>query len=381
MEVLTAAVVGTGLIGTSVALALVRRGVVVHLLDRDPGAARVAAERGAGLFGPPAEPVDLAVLAVPPGQVARVLAEQQRHGLARSYTDVASVKEQPLAAAAAEGCDLSLYAGGHPMAGSEESGPLAARAELFVGKPWVLTPSRFSSPAAVARVRRLAELCGAVPVTMGTREHDRAVALVSHAPHLVASLMAARLEHAPEAAVSVAGQGVRDVTRIAAGDAGLWGDILGANAAEVAEVLAELARDLELTVAALLQLAGGEPQQRVDGGAGLRGVLVRGRAGRARVAPVQVAPVQAAPVRAVAAKAAAQRPAGTVSVLVGEHPQAVARLFAEVDSLTQGRVALVPRRPPGRTAGGIGLVDLTVAPESVDELVDELCGRGWPALC
>jgi prephenate dehydrogenase len=117
----TAAVVGTGLIGTSAGLALSGRGVCVHLLDVDESAARAAAARGAGTVGRPEAPVDLAVIAVPPGLVARVLEQEQRRGLARSYTDVASVKSGMTSAVLRGAPRPGSFVGGHPMAGSEHS--------------------------------------------------------------------------------------------------------------------------------------------------------------------------------------------------------------------------------------------------------------------
>lgn len=131
----TMAVVGTGLIGTSVALAARLRGVTVFLSDRDPLAARTAAALGAGLAEEPVGPVDLAVLAVPPSMVGGVLARAQRRFLARSYTDVASVKSLPVRMVLSQAPDPARFVGGHPMAGRERSGPLAARADLFHGRP------------------------------------------------------------------------------------------------------------------------------------------------------------------------------------------------------------------------------------------------------
>ncbi|MGW0334184.1 prephenate dehydrogenase [Streptomyces sp. NPDC003011] len=358
-----AAVIGTGLIGTSVALALTGRGVTVHLLDRDPAAARTAAAMGAGITDEPSCPVDLAVLAVPPAGVGRVLAEMQRRGLAHHYTDVASVKERPLAEAAAAGCDLSTYAGGHPLAGLERSGPAAARADLFRDKPWVLTPSPRTTRATLARALRLVQLCGARPVMMRQDEHDRAVALISHTPHLVASLMAARLEHAPESAVRLSGQGVRDVTRVAAGNPDLWNDILGTNASAVSEVLVELADDLLVTARALAGFTvgrSGDEGERAT--AGLRDVLVRGRAGRARIpAPRQVPAARSA-----------------VSVLVGDHPDVLARLLSDMGGT---RVAVEGLALDPGVDRAMGVVDLMVDPGAAEDLVDELCSLGWPALC
>lgn len=279
----SAAVVGTGLIGTSIALALRGRGVTTHLLDQNPEAARIAADLGAGVVGLPRTPVDLAILAVPPQHVASALHEYQRLNLADDFTDAASVKAKPQAEAAALGCDLSRYVGGHPMAGREQSGPLAAQGDLFRGRPWVLTPASTVGRRAVDRAVELAELCGAHPVVMGHEQHDRAVALISHTPHLVASLLAGRLLHGEESELQLAGQGLRDVTRIAAGDTELWTDILGSNAGAVADVLAELALDLRVVVDALRDLGAEAPERYSTSRAHLTTALVRGVQGRGRI--------------------------------------------------------------------------------------------------
>jgi prephenate dehydrogenase len=284
----SAVVVGTGLIGTSVALALTGRGVDTYLLDRDPEAALTAAATGAGTAGRPGFPVDLAVIAVPPRHTASVLREAQQSSLARYFTDVASVKEGPQREAAEYGCDLARYVGGHPMAGSERSGPLAARADLFHGRPWILTPSAHSHDDAVGCVLDLVEACGARAQFMEHAEHDRAVALTSHAPHLVSSLLAARLLHSDETQLGVAGQGLRDTTRIAGGDSGLWTDILGSNAVAVADVLRELALDLHVVLGALRDLDDADPQARRRGLAELGAALRRGAQGHARI-PVRSA--------------------------------------------------------------------------------------------
>jgi len=267
-------IVGTGLLGTSVALALRSAGADVWLTDRDDRTLALAVDRGAGTPGPPPRPVDLCVLAVPPGAVADVLCDAQRAGYAAAYTDVASVKAVPLRVAAELGCDLSTFVGGHPMAGGERSGPQAARADLFTGRPWVLTPTPATSPAALGAARALALACGGEPVVLSPDEHDRAVAVVSHVPHLLAALAAARLADAPAALVALAGQGVRDVTRVAASDPDLWAGILSANSGPVAEVLDAVSADLARVAAALRAAA-------VDDA--VRDLLVRGRTGRGRL--------------------------------------------------------------------------------------------------
>jgi prephenate dehydrogenase len=121
---------------------------------------------------------------------------------------------------------------------------------------------------------------------MEPADHDRAVALSSHAPHLVAAVLAARLRDAPAAVLQLCGPGVRDTTRIAAGDADLWADILAGNAAEVAGVLAEVAADLGTAEAALRSL----PAGRDTGRATLVDLLRRGAAGRARIRAAEPVP-------------------------------------------------------------------------------------------
>jgi prephenate dehydrogenase len=355
----TAAIIGTGLIGTSAALALTRRGVRVYLADRDEDTVRTAASLGAGEVGEPPEQVDLAIVAVPPAYVADVLIEAQQRGLARTYTDVASVKADPQHAAAARGVDPETYIGGHPLAGVERSGPLAARADLFDGRPWVLTPGSATGREALNRALELISLCGAVPVVMDAAEHDYAVALISHTPHLVAALMAARLEHAPEDAARIAGPGVRDVTRVAGGDPRLWEEILTANSTAVADVLDEYAADLSKVVAALRALGAQDLEKRGTGRADLVDLLRRGNAGQARIPGKHGAP---------------RANYVPVAVVLSDAPGELARLFAAAGASGVNIEDVRIEHSPGQA---VGLVTLQVAPDSADVLAQRLTERGW----
>ncbi|MFJ4673800.1 prephenate dehydrogenase [Kitasatospora purpeofusca] len=355
----TAVVVGTGLIGTSAALALTGRGLTVHLEDADPDAARTAASLGAGTIEPADGPVDLAIIAVPPALVGKVLADCQRRGLAEYYTDVASVKDGPRAEIAALGCDTVHYLGSHPMAGRERSGPLAARADLFEGRPWVLTPTPDTDTGTLNAVLELVALCGAMPIVMDAAAHDRAVALVSHAPQLLSSLVAARLEHADETAIRLSGQGVRDVTRIAASNPAMWVDILSANAGAVADVLAEFATDLEETVTALRALQAAEEAERRGGTAGIEAVMRRGNTGQARIPGKHGAP----PTRYE-----------TVAVVLGDQPGELGRLFGEVGAAGVNIEDVVIEHSTGQQ---VGFVQLAVAPGAVRALTAALRASGW----
>ncbi|MER6568944.1 prephenate dehydrogenase [Streptomyces sp. NPDC001093] len=355
----TALVIGTGLIGTSAALALVQRGVTVHLADHDPEQARTAAALGAGTDEAPEGPVDLAIVAAPPAHVAGVLADAMRRGVARGYVDVASVKGGPRRELQALGPDLSAYIGTHPMSGREKSGPLAATADLFEGRPWVLTPTRDTDTEVLNLALELVSHCRAVPVVMDADAHDRAVALVSHMPHLVSSMVAARLEHAEEAAVRLCGQGIRDVTRIAASDPRMWIDILSANPGPVADLLSDVAADLGETVEALRALQSSDEAKRREGTAGIEDVLRRGNAGQVRVPGKH---------------GSAPRVYETVAVLIDDQPGQLARIFADAG---RAGVNIEDVRIEHATGQQAGLVQLSVEPKTAPVLKEALRERGW----
>ena len=363
-------VIGTGLIGTSVALALRPQGVTVWLADSDPAAARLAADIGAGTVlpgdvpggPPPGGPADVAVLAVPPQAVAPTLARAQAAGLARWYTDVASVKSLPVRQARAAGCDMASFVPGHPLSGRERSGPAAARADLFLGRPWVICPDPPAPAAGLAAIEALARICGAEPVQVSAAEHDRWVALVSHAPHVLSAAMAARLADASDGALSLAGQGLRDVTRIAAGDTGLWTQILAANAAPVADVLAAVAADLAAVAEALADTAlaagpggPGGPDLKV-----LAALLEQGGAGVARIPGKR-----GGPARAEAA----------VQVVIPDRPGELARLFQAAGAAGVNIEDIGIEHSPGLP---VGVAELTVHPEAVARLTEALAANGWP---
>ncbi|ATW47791.1 prephenate dehydrogenase [Streptomyces peucetius] len=355
----TALVIGTGLIGTSAALALAGRGVDVYLVDHDAERARTAAALGAGTDEEPEGRVDLAVVAVPPAHVATTLADAMRAGVARAYLDVASVKGSPRRDLEALGVDLTAYIGTHPMAGKERSGPLAATADLFEGRPWVLTPTRDTDTEVLNLALELVALCKAVPVVMDADAHDKAVALVSHTPQLISSMVAARLEDADDTAVRLCGQGIRDVTRIAASDPRMWVEILSANPGPVADVLAGVAADLDETVRALRALQSSDESKRQDGAEGIEDVLRRGNAGRVRV-----------PGKHGTAPTAYE----IVAVLISDQPGELARIFADAG---RAGVNIEDVRIEHATGQQAGLVQLMVDPAAAPLLTAALRERGW----
>lgn len=263
-------VVGTGLIGTSLGLALHGRADVL-LADVDAGALATAVSRGAGRLWDGVELARIAVICTPPAAVAGQVRRLQ--GLVRTCTHVSSVQAPVQAALEAAGCDPVAVCGSHPMAGRERAGPGAAVATLFAGRPWVLCPGPRTGPQALADVEQLVTAAGGTPVRLTPQRHDAAVALVSHLPQLAASALAAQLLRGPPDAAALAGPGLQDSTRIAASDPRLWRDVLALNATGVAPLVRGLADDLA-AVARALEAGEDEP---------VMALLVRGAQGRALV--------------------------------------------------------------------------------------------------
>jgi prephenate dehydrogenase len=248
------ALVGTGLIGTSVGLAAKRGGdVVVAAYDPDPAALAGAVERGAvdraaSSLADAVADAELAVVAAPVAQVAAQVRTAIAAGGECTVTDVGSTKSW-----AAE-LLVPRFIGGHPVAGSEAHGPAHARAELFDGATWFLTPSTASDPDRYRALHGFVSGLGAIPVAVDPLAHDRLLALTSHLPHALANLLlnqvgASRIEgHEPLAA---AGGALRDMTRIAGANPRIWVDIFLDNSAELRSALAEHRRAVERLETAL----------------------------------------------------------------------------------------------------------------------------------
>jgi prephenate dehydrogenase len=231
------ALVGAGLIGGSIGLALTRAGVDVRVVDADPARAAAAVALGAATsaVSTVAEVVDgaeIVIVAVPVGLVAQLVIEALDAG-APVVTDVGSVKAPILAEVQAARPELSSrFVGGHPMAGSEQDGLAGAEVDLFAGATWVLTPNEQTNPDAHTAVRSLVSDLGAEIVEVTPLHHDALVAVVSPVPPLGAPpVLAGAATTGEEHAIllRLAAGGFRDMTRIAAGHPGIWPDICIAN--------------------------------------------------------------------------------------------------------------------------------------------------------
>lgn len=353
----TVHVVGAGLIGTSIGLALTNAGWSVTLSDPSPTAAALAADLGAGSVDEPQSP-DVVIVAAPPDVAGSVVISALQRWPHATVTDVASVKSAVLAqvSESVTSSELTRYVGSHPMAGRERSGAVAAQADLFEGRTWVVCAHLTGSDDAARQVAVLASATGAAVVSMNAAEHDRAVAYVSHLPQVAASLVASRLRGLSDEALALSGQGIRDVTRIAESDPLLWTQILAGNAEMLAPLLGEAAADLNTLSRALGSIA-------AQDGTGARAVIARtisdGQLGHGRIPGKH---------------GAAPTTYATVVVLVPDIPGALGRLFQDVGD---AGINLEDLRLEHGVGGPLGIAELSVLPSVVDRLITQLAAKGW----
>ncbi len=348
----TVRIVGAGLLGSSIGHALGQLGVDVALADASPAQLRLAVDYGAGRLARDDDDPSLIVVAVPPDVTADVVERELTAHPRAVVTDVASIKLEPLRTLQARGVDLTRYIGSHPMAGRERGGAISARADLFVGSPWVVCRDEETRASDLALVEGLALDLGATPIEMTPEEHDRAVALVSHVPQLVASLLAGRFVDAPDGSLRLAGQGVRDTTRIAASAPELWVQILGANAQPVVDVLDGLAEDLR-SVSEALRAHDAPGSRRA-----VAETIRRGNDG----------------VERLPGKHGQNRRFEQLVVMVDDTPGQLGRLFGELGELDVNVEDLRLEHSPGAQ---FGLADISVDPAVLRHAVDGLEARGW----
>lgn len=357
-------IIGTGLIGGSLGLALGHAGVDVQVQDASPGTESLAVELGAGRRPAQDDPDPVLVLvAAPPDISAALVAEALTTWPEAVVADVASVKSTVLDGVRHRVApqDLERYVGAHPMAGREVSGIISATGDLFVARPFLVVPHPGTLEDATAMLRALALEVGSLPLVMDAAAHDLAVAHVSHVPQVVASLLGASLLEAPETALELSGQGLRDTSRIAASDPRLWVEILGANARAVGPVLAGIRSRLDGIIASLDSLV--PEDEGLPGDHGERRPLAQliddGNRG----------------VRRIPGKhGGAADSFATIVVHVPDRPGELGRLLTEIGEIG---VNLEDVRMDHSLGQRVGLAQVAVERAREDGLIEALRARGW----
>lgn len=337
-------IVGAGLIGASIGIGLTAEGWNVTIADADPEAQLLARSIGAG-GAPGREQPQLVIIATPPGVTGDVLVHALNTWPQAVITDVSSVKA-PIARAAARAGQAQRYVGSHPMAGREVSGAMAAQGDLFRARPWVICRGE-ASDAAVESVRKVAHALQADVVDMAAAAHDLAVARVSHAPQVAASAVAAALGPLGADDVALAGQGLRDVTRIAASEPGMWADIARLNASALKDTLDHIVQRVTAV------------RDADDIGAAMTELIDAGRAEVARIPGKH---------------GGAARDWEAVTVIVPDEPGQLLRLLSDTAAMGVNIEDMGIEHSPRQR---VGLTTLHVLPERAHELATALESQGW----
>lgn len=337
-------IIGAGLIGASIGIGLSTEGWNVTIEDADAHAQSVAQAIGAGRALDGGVP-ELVIVAVPPALAPEVVAASLERWEHAVVTDVASVKT-PIAQAAHETGHADRYVGSHPMAGRELSGALAAQGDLFKARPWVICANG-ATASAVETVRQVPQALHSDVVYMEAAAHDAAVARVSHAPQVAASAVAAALGPLDLDHVALAGQGLRDVTRIAASEPGMWADIARLNRRGLIETIEHIIADLKGI------------RDADDVGEAVTDLIERGRMEVARIPGKH---------------GGAKREWIPVTVIVPDQPGQLLRLLTDVAAVDVNiediTIEHSPRQP-------VGLTTLHVLPTRAESLVDALVAKNW----
>jgi prephenate dehydrogenase len=236
------AIVGLGLIGGSIALAVRERWPASRLVGVDT-AAVLAHAMGSGAIDRTVASVaalpavDLVILAAPVNQNIELLKQLAQRAEPAVITDVGGTKRAIVDAARTLPAS-STFVGGHPLGGAERGGFGFARPDLFAGRPWIFTPSGNGADASVTRLSELVSGFGAAPTIMDADQHDRVMAFVSHLPQLTASALMEVVGRATAAGgVRLGGRGLVDTTRLASSPANVWRDICATNADAIGDAL------------------------------------------------------------------------------------------------------------------------------------------------
>ena len=337
-------IVGAGLIGTSIGLALAAKNVPVEMVDVDSGNQGLAQDlTGAVELSEP----ELIILATPLRALSQVINEQYALNPNSTFMDVCSVKVEPLEKVKASKLPLRQFVGTHPMAGREVGGAESARADLFLSRSWIVTPDSQTEPAATAKVKALIQLLGASCVELDAGSHDAAVARVSHLPQIAATLLAGSLHGVAPEWLDLAGAGLRDTTRIAASDENLWKEIINSNSKEIKGLLTTLHNELGAMIDA------------VDDEEKIAAIMRKGRDGRNLIPGKH------------GGKA---REYTYVPIVIDDKPGQLGAIFNECAAMSVNVEDLVIEHSPGQLNA---LITLALSADDAVKLSNHLSSIGW----
>jgi len=339
-----ARIVGSGLIGTSIGLGLVQRGIAVEMVDSDPSAQALARDLTGGVVVVDPEVV---IFALPTSGLTQVIQSEIAINPQSTFMDVGSVKNEVVLQVKTFSGLSTRFLPTHPMAGREIGGAGSARADLFQGRSWIVTPEADCAPESKNLVLELITLLGATPIELSALDHDAAVAKISHLPQIAASLVAKQLAGTPAEWMELAGQGLRDTTRIAGSDEKLWKEIIYSNRAEISELLISLQNDLTQMINSL-----NDPAKIAE-------IIAAGRDGKAMIPGKH------------GGKA---REYSYLPIVIDDKPGQLGAIFNECAAMQVNVEDLNIEHSPGQLSA---LITLSLSADDAEKLSSHLTSIGW----
>ena len=337
-------IIGSGLIGTSIGLGLVQQGIAVEMVDSDPSAQALARDLigGVAVIDP-----ELVIFALPTSRLSQVIHDEIALNPQSTFMDVGSVKNEVVLYIQTFPGLSARFLPTHPMAGREIGGASSARADLFQGRSWILTPEADCVPESKNLVLELIQCLGATPIELSALDHDAAVAKISHLPQIAASLVAKQLTGTPLEWMELAGQGLRDTTRIAGSDEQLWKEIIYSNRSEISVLLTSLQNDLAQMIQAL------------DDPAEIASLIAAGRAGKAMI-PGKHGGIA--------------REYAYLPIVIDDKPGQLGAIFNECAAMQVNVEDLNIEHSPGQLSA---LITLSLSSQDAEKLSAHLTSIGW----
>ena len=355
-------IVGCGLIGTSIALRLREKGLEVSVFDTNATNLALAKDLISSeedLHSTHRANPEVVIVATPPSSILDSLLLEFAANPSATFIEVSGVKSN-LLVKIAKFPELEInFCAVHPMAGREVSGPQSARSDLFESRAWIVSPTENSSPKAISIATELGKLLGSTPYEISAVDHDAAIAAISHMPQILSSLLASTLldqggglgNDSQVSALDLAGQGLRDMTRLADSDSALWSILLLENSDQLQKRLEKFAADLSSLASAL-------KNSNLDA---IKTFLVKGNEGKALIPGKH---------------GAKSRDYTYLPIVINDQPGQLSAIFSECSLVNVNVEDLQLEHSPGQQTG---LITLALSESDAEKLKSHLEQRGWMA--
>ena len=343
-------VIGCGLIGTSIALKLKDEGHKVWVADTNKRNQALAQDLLANSEARP-EFFDLIVIATPISEIVKVISNLKEFNENSIVIDIGGLKSKLLLEVEKFPDLAKVYISAHPMAGREISGPESARSDLFEGRAWLVVPTALSSELVISRAMEIGKILGAASYRLTAEEHDSIIASISHMPQILSSLMGSLIEDESQVNLYFAGQGLRDVSRLAQSDSSMWSGLLINNREQVI-------RRIKNSILLLTSLRDALEREDIKA---VKAFLERGRSGREKIPGKH---------------GGKNRDYSYLPIVIDDKPGQLAKIFDECAICDVNVEDLSIEHSPNQATG---LITLALSNNDAEKLKQHMQNKGWRA--